>query len=213
MGCIVRLGCLAILALLGIVGWLNRDRLLSMGRTPSAAAAVPTWERLTPAGAARTRDALARLERGNGPVFATLSGGDVASYLASQGGTTALPGLTDSSEAAVMGDQLVIRGIVPLRSLGGDRVLGPFAGMLTDREPMQVAGRLRVLEPGRSELTVTEIRIRDMKLPASLLARVTNRRGTDTAGTSTSGIPVTLPRAIADVRVADGRITLYKAVP
>lgn len=211
MGCIFRLGCLALLAILALVGWINRDRIL--GRDADPVAVAPTWERLSPAGAQRTRAALGRLQTRDGPVFVTLTGAEVASYVYLELGR-ALPSLADSAEAAVFEDRLVVRGTVPLRELGGAGALGPFASMLGDREPIEISGRLRVTSPGRGELSVSEIKVRDFKLPAGLVPRLLKQAGIEqpAAGTTEGVIPVRLPAHVGDVRVADGRVTLYKNV-
>jgi len=211
MGCMFRLGCLALIVIAAIVGWITKDRWWPGDREDRAAG--PKWEHLTPAGAQRTRTALTRLSESNGPVFATVSGGDVASYVLLDvvGG---IPGFADSAQAAVIDDQLVVRGPVPLRQIGALRDLGPLAGMLNDTEPVQLAGRLRVVEPGRGELTITDLRVRDIRLPNGLLDRVLGRPdGDTTTRPRNSTVPVPLPPHIADIRVADGRVTLYKNLP
>lgn len=211
MGCLLRLGCLAILLIAGVVGWITKDRWWPGARDEQAA--VPTWQHLSPEGAERTADALERLQQPSGPVFVTLTGSDVASYVF-HGAGQVLPSFTDSAEAAVLDDRLVVRGMVPLRELGGTGLLGPFAGMLGDREPMELSGRIRVLQPGQAELRVSDVKVRDFTLPAGLVPRLLKQVGFERpAGMSEDGIPVRLPEHVGDVRVADGRITLYKNVP
>jgi hypothetical protein len=211
MGCLLRIGCLAILLIAGVIGWITKDRWWPANRAEQAA--VPTWEHLSPEGADRTADALRRLQQPSGPVFVTLSGSDVASYVF-HGAGQVLPSFTDSAEAAVFDDRLVVRGTVPLRELGGTGLLGPFAGMLGDREPMELSGRIRVLAPGQAELRISDVKVRDFTLPAGLIPRLLRQAGFQRpAGLSEDGIPVRLPEHVGDVRVADGRITLYKNVP
>lgn len=210
MGCLARLLILVLLAAAVFFAWLSRDRWWPGAREERAV--VPTWERLTPEGAQRARVALQRLQRPDGPVFASVSGGDIASYVLLDANRAA-SAFTDSAEAAVIGDQLVIRAPVPLRELGAGRDLGPLAGMLREREPVQVSGRLRVAAPGRGELTITEVRVRDFPLPTGIVARMLGANGGATGGRTDATVPVTLPRHIGDVRVGDGRITLYKNNP
>lgn len=210
MGCILRLGCLAILLIAGVVGWITRDRWWPGARVEQAA--VPTWQQLSPEGADRTADALSRLRQPTGPVFVSLTGADVASYVF-HGAGQVLPSFADSAEAAVVDDRLVVRGTVPLRELGGTGLLGPFAGMLGDREPMEMSGRMRVLAPGQAELRISDVKVRDFALPSGLIPRLLRQAGFQRpAGLSEDGIPVRLPAHVGDVRVADGKITLYKNV-
>jgi hypothetical protein len=207
MGCLGRIGCLFLLLLLVPIAWITKDRWWPGARSEQAAA--PAWEPLTPQGAARTRTALQRLGRPDGPVFASLTGGDVASFVFLDA-SRAVPGFADSAQAAVLGDQLAIRAMVPLRELGD---LGPLGGMLNEREQVQLAGRMRIVAPGRGELTITDLRVRDLRLPAGLVPRLLDRARLDTLSNGGNAIPVRLPAHIGDVRVADGRITLYKNVP
>lgn len=210
MGCIVRLGCLVVLLIAGIVGWITRDKWWPGSREHVE---VPTWQHLSPAGAERTSAALDRLQEPSGPVFISLAGADIASYVF-HGRGQVLPSFADSAEAAVIGDRLVVRGSVPLKELGGSGVLGPLAGMLGDRERMELAGRIRIVEPGQAELTVAEVKVRDVKLPEGLVPRLLRQAGFPRpAGMSENGIPVRVPRHVGDVRVADGKVTLYKNVP
>lgn len=210
MGCLARLGCLVLLLIAVVVGWITKDRWWPGDREERASA--PVWEPLTPQGAQRTRTALRRLQQPQGPAFASLTGGDVASYIF-LGDAQQIAGFADSAEAAVIDEQLVVRATIPLRAIGALRDLGPLAGLLNDRERVQIAARLQVLEPGRGELTVTDLRVRDLKLPSGLLRRILVQRGDSVAAARENALPVRLPRHIADVRVADGRITLYKNTP
>ena len=212
MGCIFRLGCLVVLAIAAVIAWSTRDRWWPGGPEDRVSQA-PTWERLSPAGAERTREGLERLQRPDGPVFLSLHGADIASHVV-YGATRVLPSFADSAEAAVIDDRLVIRGMVPLREIGGAGALGPFASMLGDREPVEISGRIRIIAPGQAELTVAEMKVRDFRLPPGLIPRLLRPGGAAPPGrVSENGITVTLPPHVGDVRLADGRVTLYKNVP
>ena len=185
------------------------------GRAASTASATgPVWEPLTPQGAQRTRQLLARLSQPAGPVFGNLSGGDVASYVY-QSLAKQLPASADSVEAAVIGDRLYIRASVRLRDLGGTSVLGPLAGMLGDREQMQFGGTFHVVRPQLAEYEVKDIKIRDLSIPATMIPRVLKQteRGFRPEGLSPDGLPIVVPGYLGDVRIADGRVTLYKTTP
>jgi len=183
-------------------------------RSSSAAASGPVWEPLTVQGAERTRQLLARLSQQTGPVFGNLSGGDVASYIY-QSLAKQLPQSADSIQAAVIGDRLYIRASVKLQDLGGTAVLGPFAGMLGDREQMQFGGTFHVIRPQLAEYEVKDIKIRDLSLPTAMIPRVLRQteRGSRPDGLSPDGLPIVVPRYLGDVRIANGRVTLYKTAP
>lgn len=199
------------LLIAAVVGWITKDRWWPGAREERAA--VPTWERLSPERAQKARTSLRRLQEPNGPVFASLTSGEAASYVFLDGGR-AIPGFADSAEAAVIDDRLVVRAVVPLRELKGLRDLGPLASVLNDRERVEIAGRMRVPEPGKGELTVTEVKVRDFRLPNGVIGRLLNGTGqAATSGGSDATVLVPLPSHIGDIRVGDNRVTLYKNVP
>jgi hypothetical protein len=213
MGCLSRLGCLALLVIIAVVAWLARDRWLPRvaGRASTLSTSGPVWEPLTPQGAQRTRQLLARLSQPSGPVFGNLSGGDVASYVY-QSLAKQLPPSADSIEAAVIGDRLYIRASVRLQDLGGTSVLGPLAGMLAEREQMQFGGTFHVVSPQLAEYEVKDIKIRDLSIPATMIPRVLRQteRGSRPEGLSPDALPIVVPPYLGDVRIANGRVTLYK---
>jgi hypothetical protein len=213
MGCIARIGCLFLLVILCIVGWFTRDRWMPrlFGTRVTAVSSAPAWEPLSDAGATRTRAALAKLSQPRGPAYQTLSGGDVASYIFKELAKQ-LPASADSIQAAVIGDRVSMRAIVRLADLGGVGSFGPLAAMLGDRERVQLGGTFRVVRPGLGEFQVQEVKIRDLALPSGLIPRVLAQlvRGARPAGLSPNGVPLAIPPYVGDIRIADGRITLYK---
>jgi hypothetical protein len=215
MGCIARLGCLFVLACAAVVGWFTRDRWLPERYRPHATAAAnaPAWERLSDAGAERTRVALDKLSQPRGPVFQTLSGADVASYVFGALAKT-LPASADSVQAMVAGDKVSLRAVVNLSDLGGAGALGPLAGMLGNREPVQLTGSLRVVKPGTGEFQIQQAKVGAISVPRSMIATLVKRfgRGARPAGTDADALPLPLPAYIGDIRVANGKITLYKNV-
>lgn len=210
-----RIGCLVVLALGIIVGWLLRDRLFAGLRSPAESkAAVAAWEPLTPDGAARMRTALATLQKPRGPVFVTVRAGDLASFVLQQL-VRQLPPSADSIEAAAFGDRLFVRASVKPADFGGGDVLGSLSSFLSDRERMQFGGSFHILRPGLAEFRVQEVRLHDFPLPPRAIPRLLQRieRGARPAGLSPDGLPLVVPDYIADVRVEPGRITLYKNAP
>lgn len=210
-----KIGCLVVLALGVLIGWLLRDRLFAGLRpTPEAKTAVAAWEPLSPEGAARMRTALATLEKPRGPAFATVRAGDLASYVLQQL-VKQLPPSADSIEAAAFGDRLYVRASVKPADFGGGDVLGSLSGFLSDRERMQFGGSFHILRPGLAEFRVQEIRLHDFPLPARAIPKLLQRieRGARPAGLSPDGLPLVVPNYIGDVRVEPGKITLFKSSP
>src|SRR4051812_26900005 len=100
MGCLVRLGCLLLIVAAGVVAWLNREAIghriggpvgqrisgsvggdARPGTAPTVATGSDAWLPLSEAGATRTATALQKLSSPRGPVFVTLGGADIASYI------------------------------------------------------------------------------------------------------------------------------------
>ena len=215
MGCIARLGCLVVLACLAVGAWFTRDRWMTKvtGSAP-VAAAVSTWQPLSPAAGARGKRTIESLQSASGPVFANLTAAEIASYVFQTVGHT-LPMSADSVEAAVIGDALYVRAIVPMKDLAGSGALGPLGGLLNDREKITIGGGFRVVRPGLSEFQVREIKLRDFKVPHGAIPRLLQQigRGNRPEGIAADALPVPTPNTLADVRIANGKVTLYKTTP
>jgi hypothetical protein len=212
MGCLARLGCLILLVFLAVAGWLTRDRwlprLTGHGVTASTAS---VWQPLSPAAGARGKRAVESLSQPSGPVFTNLSASEVASYVFQTLAHT-LPESADNAEAAVIGDALYVRAVVPMREIAGSGVLGPLAGLLNDRERLQLGGSFHVIRPGLSEFQVREIKLRDFTVPSGAIPRLVRQisRRDRPPGVAPDALPVSTPRSLADVRIANGHVTLYK---
>ena len=215
MGCIARLGCLVVLAFLAVGAWFMRDRWMTkVTGTAPATAAVSTWQPLSPAAGARGKHAIESLQSASGPVFANLSAAEIASYVFQTVGRT-LPTSADSVEAAVIGDALYVRAIVPMKEFAGSGALGPLGGLLNDREKITFGGGFRVLRPGLSEFQVREIKLRDFRVPSGAIPRLLQQigRGNRPEGIGADALPVPTPATLADVRISNGKVTLYKTTP
>jgi hypothetical protein len=216
MGCMARLGCLVVLVLLGFAAWLTKDRWmgrLHLTSTPPAAERA-TWQPLTDAGARRAKAALDTLASKSGPVFQNVAPGDASAYVF-QALLGKLPGDADSAEATVIGDRLHVRAAVRVRELGGSAVLGPLAAILGERERMELGGTFHVVRPGLAEFEVREAKLRDLNIPQPMIGRLLGSlaKGARPAGLSADGLAVPTPPYLGDVRIANGRVTLYKGLP
>ncbi|MFN2566972.1 MAG: hypothetical protein ABR499_18395 [Gemmatimonadaceae bacterium] len=215
MGCIGRLGCVVMLVVLAAVAWLFRESWLPLVRGGDDTAAVSgregVWQPLTVEGGERARRALASLERPDGPTTVTVGAADLGAYVY-QELARQLPPSADSVEVMAAGDQLHVRASVRLQELDRN-ALGPLAGMLGDRERLQLGGNLRVIRPGLGELVVREIRVGDLRIPSGLIPRLLRQvsRRDRPAGVSESGLPLRLPPHIGDVRVSGGTVTVSRA--
>ncbi|HET9425985.1 MAG TPA: hypothetical protein VFO55_11475 [Gemmatimonadaceae bacterium] len=186
---------------------------LPSGSGAGARAASPDgWTPLSQAGAQRTRDALRSLSTPRGPVFVTLSGSDVASYIFLQVAKQ-MPASTDSFVARVDNDRIRLRARMKTSELGG-AAGGMIGALMGERERVEMAGTLHVIGPSQAEFRVSDVRVRDLGLPDALVTRMIRPlvRGPRPAGLDDNGLPISIPSYVGDLRVSNGRITLYKNV-
>jgi hypothetical protein len=219
-GCIGRIGCLIVLALVAAVAWFTHDmwypklRARLRGAPVVATATAAKWEPLTPEGSARARLAVGRLSAKNGPVYVDVSAGDLAAYALDQ----ALRDLSRDStgaEAMARDDRLLVRATVNVADLVDVKSLGPLASMIGGKQEITVRGKLEVVSPGRAQFRVDQIALKDLQLPEALIEEIVGhiRKQDRTATTPKNAIPVHVPMELADVRIAKGHVVLYKSVP
>jgi hypothetical protein len=85
---------------------------------------------------------------------------------------------------------------------------------LDGRDTLRMAGTLDLVRPGLAEYRVRELRMAGIAVPPRLIPSVLGalRRAAAADSLPTDALPIPLPKAVADVRVANGKVTLYKAV-
>jgi len=216
-GCLGRLGCLILLAVLAVGGWYTKDLWYPKVRSvvvSSPPAASVTWHAITPEAARDGERVVARLDDTGGPVFASLTPAEFAAWQLAPamkilGSSAATP------EASVHGDTLYVRANVAVSELGDPKQLGPLARMLDGKQPVRIGGQLSMVQPGLIGLRVSHVSVNELKLPNALIAKIVKRiavrQRTDSLAPGVIALPV--PKRVADVRVANGKIVLYKAVP
>ena len=217
MGCLRRAGCLVLLVAIAIGLWITQDKWMRFVRRPSGqadAVAERVWQPLSPEAAARGRQAIDGLASTRGPVYVNLSANEIASYVVQAAGG-AFPASADSVEAAVIGDVLYVRAIVPTKDIASSGVLGPLAGLLNERERVSLGGAFRVVRPGLSEFQLRDVKLREFSVPKGAIPRLVQQitRGRKTPGVADDALPVPTPPRLADVRIANGRVTLYRTTP
>ena len=213
-GCLGRIGCLIVVLALAAGAWFTRDRWLGRGPERAAtSAAEGVWEPLTEEGATRARQAVASLGTRAGPVFANLRPGDLASYvfLSLQ---KALPAEANETRAAVIGERLYVRTLMSPSDLGGKETLGSLGGFFTARDTVLFGGTFEVLEPGLAQYRIEEIRAGRLAIPKAMIPRLVSRirKGGAREKLAPNGLALEIPPHVGDVRVARGRVTLYKNV-
>ena len=210
IGCLRRIGCLAVVFIaLCVAAWFSRDWWLpKVGLRSARPVTTATWETPTAAGARRADDAFIQLESPRGPAFANVSAGDLLAYVTEAIGK-AVPKAVDSIQASVVGERLYVRFLVDADAIETDTP-SPIA-FLTGRQRVTMGGTLRVIRPGFSELQVKDVAIGSLRLPQAMIPKVIKQFGGERpSGLSPDGVPVETPDYIGDVRIANGRITVYK---
>lgn len=208
-----KFGCFLVILLLlaGVWYWYARVESAPAGATATTTPAAKLWQPVTPAAAERGKRALQSLSQPSGPVFTNLTGAEAASYIflvvAKQ-----LPPSLQKAEAAVIGSRLYVRSEVELKELGGSGALGALGALLGDRDSVTLGGTINMLGPGKGEFLIQEVKIGRLDLPSALIPRILTRlrTGSRATGGSNNGLPMTMPEYISDVRIADGKITIYK---
>ena len=181
-------------------------------RAAESTSAAPVWQALTPEGAERARRSVQILSRPSGPVFTNVDGADLAAYIFDEL-SKQLPPSAQQLEAAVIDDRLHVRALVSVSDFGGPGSLGPLAAMLGDREPVEFGGTLELVRPGLAQYRVKVLRLRELSVPSRMIPRLLQRvaRGARPPGLADDGLPLEVPAFIADVRIGQGRVTLYKS--
>ena len=218
-GCLRRLGCAAlVLAILLAVAWFTRDHWYGRFRGGGDTTATSThagveWEPLTPEGAQRARGIVSSLGQRSGPAFANTRAGDLASYVFT-GVARQLPPSARDLRAAVIGDRMYVKALIDLKDVGGQKVLGPLAGFLSESDTVTLGGNFEILRPGLAQFRVREIKVRELAIPRRLIPRLLAqmRRGARPEGVTDDALPLVVPPYIGDVRIGQGKVTLYKSV-
>jgi hypothetical protein len=147
-------------------------------------------------------------------VFANLSPAEAASYIflvvAKQ-----LPPSARNAQASISGDRLNVRSEVDLKDFGGAGQLGTLGMLLGSRDSVFLGGTIHMLKPGLGEFLVQQAKIGKLDIPQGLIPKLIaqmKKNGKTVEGIAPNGLPMVMPSYISDVRIANGKITLYKSV-
>jgi len=219
-GCFRRAGCLVlIIALVALWYWYARVERPASTKTSDVSATTGAtltntgWEPLTIPDAERGKAAVEGLAQRSGQVFANLTPAEAASYiflvLAKQ-----LPPSAKNAEAAIRGDRLYVRSEVELKDFGGAGQLGNLGFLLGSRDSVLIGGTIQMLKPGLGQFLVQQFKIGRLDVPQGLIPRLIGqlKKANTVPGLAPNGLPMVMPSYISDVRIANGKITLYKSV-
>lgn len=207
-GCLRRIGCLVVFAAIVAAGWYW----WTVKASPVAIPVAGVWHPVTPTDASSGSSAVAGLRATQGKVFTNLTPAQAVAYLIQETAKQLPPSSTDV-EAMVSGDQLHVRAVVPLRELGAERALGPLASMIGARDTVELAGRVDLVQPGLAQMHVTKAQVHSFSVPRQMLPKLVQQiRRNSPEGIAADAFPIPLPSYIGDIRIADGKVTLYKNV-
>jgi hypothetical protein len=211
-GCLKTIGCATLLVIGAGVAWLTRDRwypALRDGRDVELVEAP--LDTLSPEGAERAASSLKSLERPSGPAYVNITPADLAALIVREAGRRG-PLPLKNARAGVVNDRLWLRGTLDIRQLRLDGALGALGGLLRDEEDVELRGTLDIISPGLGQFRVQSFKARELAIPSAAIPRLLRelQRGERPAGVAADGIAFEVPPYIGDVRIANGRVTLYK---
>ena len=221
-GFLRRLGCLLVIIVLLCLAWYWYARVdEKKSTTASNAAAIDAggsasnsgWQSFTPADAQRGNAAIQAFNRPSGPVFVNLTPAEAGSYLLSLV-SRQLPPSATNAQAAVIGNRLYVRSEVEWRDFGSSSALSSIRMLLGERDSVLLGGTINMLHPGLAEFNVQEMKLGKFDVPAALRERLLAeiKKKNQVPGVAQNALPVVLPSYITDVRIENGKITLYKSV-
>ncbi len=213
-GCLKTVGCATLLVVGAGVAWLTRDRwypALRDGRDQPVVEAP--GETLSDSGAERAAAGIRSLGRPTGPAYVNIAPSDLTALIvraASRRNPLPLKGAT----AGVADERLWLRGTLDIRQLRAQGALGALGALLGDEEDVELRGTLDIVRPGLAQFRVEDFKARNLGLPRAAIPRLISQlqRGSRPEGVAQNGVPFEVPNHVGDVRIANGRVTLYKTV-
>ncbi|HXF96253.1 MAG TPA: hypothetical protein VNI61_09155 [Gemmatimonadales bacterium] len=214
-GCLrgaARLGCLGALVLAAALAWWFREPILrtvagwfgprevTLPPTSDIAVGAPT-----PGALESGRAKLLELARSGGPDSVILTPNEMASLVGS-GIDWSVRRAFDSLRVELLEGEIAVHTRLDTRRIPPE-ALGPFSGMLEEREPFRIAGPIRIESPGRARWEIRELSIRGIEFPAPAVKQIARR----VAGADGSGaVPVRVDRVIGGVAVHPTGVVLYR---
>lgn len=198
-------------------------RLTAADSARRAAEALRRWVPLA-APSARPGGALVRLGRRGGPAYVSVGADSLAVALGPALAAMLPSGLVTDRALALQGERLYLRGVVERSDLLGAGALASLlGGVVEGRDTLLLEGGLTLARPGVLVYKVRAIRLGAVAVPDPLHPAVLVRLRQEAPGDgrdSAAGpplpedaLPLRIPAAVADVRIADGRVVFYRAVP
>jgi len=213
-GCLKTIGCATVLVVGAAAAWLTRDRwypALRDGRDVELVEAPV--DTLSPEGADRAAASIRSLEGPSGPAYVNITPADLAALILREASAGA-PLPIKNVRAGTVQDRLWLRGMLDVRQIRaqGGGSLGALGVLLRDEEEVELRGSLDIVRRGLAQFRVESFKARDLAIPSAAIPRLLRQlqRGGRPDGVSEDAIAFRVPPHIGDVRIANGRVTLYK---
>ena len=214
MGCLSApfklLGGVALILALAI-GWLYRDRLASEFRRvldSRDAGDAPTATGRPGSRALVSAQSKIDSLNGWGADSVVLTPSEVASLIGN-GLNPSLRRQLDSLQVELLDGTVAVNAKLATARLPRE-LTGPLTVALREREPVQAAGPIRVVGPGKAEWAVQSFRIRDFPIPRDAVPRLIAKAFGDSARKT---VPVRIPPGIREIRIRPSGATLFGARP
>lgn len=209
---VARLAGLALLVLGLAVVWWFREPLLETGsrwlgprRTGLPPVADTAVGAPTPRAVASSDAKLADLAQRGGPDSVLLSANEMASLIGG-GLDWSVRKTFDSLRVELLDGRFAVHARLDTRAVPTE-ALGPLAAMLSEREPLRLAGPLVVQQPGRGRWTLEELSVRGFAFPPPLVKAIAQRvAGAD----STGALTVPLPPEVSTIVIRPTGVVLYR---
>src|SRR5437773_12577747 len=129
----------------------------------------------TPKALSSQQTKVERLKQVTGPDSVVLSANEVASLIGSSMDWSVRKSF-DSLRVELSEGSLAVHCRLDTRVIPPD-ALGPIAGLLSPREPLRIAGPLRIERPGLARFTVQELSLRGIPFPPPVVRSEERRVG------------------------------------
>lgn len=159
----------------------------------------------TPAALASAQRKLATLAARRGPDSVVLTPNEMAS-LVGNGIDWSVRKTFDSLRIELQEGSIAVNARLDTKLIPQD-ALGPLRGLLAEREPIRIAGPLRIARRGVARWTVQSIALRGFPFPAPAVKALARQ----TAGADTTGsVLLQVDPAVADLAIHPAGVVLYR---
>lgn len=214
MGCLSvpfkLLGGVALIVALA-VGWLYRDRLAAeLHRILDSSGAGDPPSATGRPGSRALVSAQSKIDslNGWGADSVVLTASEVASLIGG-GLNPSLRRQLDSLQVELLDGSVAVTAKLATARLPRE-LTGPLAVALREREPVQAAGPIRVVGPGKAEWAVRSFRIREFPVPRDAVPMLVAKAFGDSTRRT---VPVRIPSGIREIRIRPSGATLFGARP